>query len=561
MKSNICMLFNCNKKNICCNSIHWKYNILYGGGISKWKTLNHNGPLFSPEYIQHNIPILIKSVKYILSPLAEEYATLYAKYIGTAYTENIIFNDNFWNDFKQILSPEILNKIKYIDEIDFSQIYNYLVKKKQQSLLMTKEEKKQKKLEQEEYEKPYKYCVINGMTQSVGNYKIEPPGIFLGRGTHPKLGSIKRRLYPEDIIINISKDVPVPEPNIKNHKWKKVINDKSVVWLSSWKEQITNKNKYIFTSFESFFKAESDENKFDLARKLKSQIDTIRSDYEKQLYEGDLKAKQLATTLYLIDNLALRVGNSKDTKKSADTVGVTSLRVEHLTFLSENTIKLDFLGKDSIRYCNKVKVSSHIYENLKKFVENKSKNDKIFDLITPLILNKYLNSLLEGLTTKVWRTYNASIYFQNELNKIKPSDFKNMDKNEKINYLITIFNKANTVVAILCNHHKATKSSSDDIANKIDIQIDKLQIKKKKYSYDKKKVTSINNKIKILKLKKETKIKMSGVSLGTSKDNYIDPRIIFAFMQKYDIPYDKLIRKSSQKRFDWAASIKKDYIF
>ena len=54
---------------------------------------------------------------------------------------------------------------------------------------------------------------------------------------------------------------------------------------------------------------------------------------------------------------------------------------------------------------------------------------------------------------------------------------------------------------------------------------------------------------------------MSGVSLGTSKDNYIDPRIIFAFMQKYDIPYDKLIRKSSQKRFEWAAKIKKDYVF
>ena len=167
---------------------------------------------------------------------------------------------------------------------------------------MTKEEKRQKKLEQEEYEKPYKYCVINGMTQSVGNYKIEPPGIFLGRGTHPKLGSIKRRLYPEDIIINISKGIPVPEPNIKNHKWKKVINDTSVVWLSSWKEQITNKNKYIFTSFESFFKAESDENKFNLARNLKSHIDTIRSDYEKQLYEGDLKSKQMATTLYLIEN-------------------------------------------------------------------------------------------------------------------------------------------------------------------------------------------------------------------------------------------------------------------
>ena len=33
------------------------------------------------------------------------------------------------------------------------------------------------------------------------------------------------------------------------------------------------------------------------------------------------------------------------------------------------------------------------------------------------------------------------------------------------------------------------------------------------------------------------------------------------YCKKYDIPYDKLIRKSSQKRFEWAAKIKKDYVF
>ena len=37
----------------------------------------------------------------------------------------------------------------------------------------------------------------------VGNFRIEPPGIFLGRGCHPKAGKIKRRIYPEDITLNI----------------------------------------------------------------------------------------------------------------------------------------------------------------------------------------------------------------------------------------------------------------------------------------------------------------------------------------------------------------------
>jgi DNA topoisomerase-1 len=72
-----------------------------------------------------------------------------------------------------------------------------------------------------------------------------------------------------------------------------------------------------------------------LARELKKKAMTIRSNYTEQLQSTDMKIRQLATALYLIDHLALRVGTSKDTKKSADTVGVTSLRVEHIT-LSEN---------------------------------------------------------------------------------------------------------------------------------------------------------------------------------------------------------------------------------
>ena len=85
-------------------------------------------------------------------------------------------------------------------------------------------------------------------------------------------------------------------------------------------------------------------DKFDLARKLKRKVNTIRQTYLNELDNEDLKIKQLATALYFIDNLALRVGGKKDSKEQADTVGVTSLRVEHITFLENNTIKLDFLG-------------------------------------------------------------------------------------------------------------------------------------------------------------------------------------------------------------------------
>jgi DNA topoisomerase-1 len=37
----------------------------------------------------------------------------------------------------------------------------------------------------------------------VGNFRVEPPSLFRGRGEHPKMGKIKQRVYPRDITINI----------------------------------------------------------------------------------------------------------------------------------------------------------------------------------------------------------------------------------------------------------------------------------------------------------------------------------------------------------------------
>ena len=49
------------------------------------------------------------------------------------------------------------------------------------------------------------YCMMDGHKEKMGNFKIEPPGLFRGRGDHPKQGCLKRRVQAEDIIINCSK--------------------------------------------------------------------------------------------------------------------------------------------------------------------------------------------------------------------------------------------------------------------------------------------------------------------------------------------------------------------
>ena len=271
----------------------------------------------------------------------------------------------------------------------------------------------------------------------------------------------------------------------------------------------------------------------------------------------------MATALYLIDNLALRVGGNKDTKEEADTVGVTSLRVEHISLLDNNIIKLDFLGKDSVRYCKKVSISNQAYLNLKQFSDEKNKKNQIFDLITSSNINEYLSSFMEGLTAKVWRTYNASLLFQKEIDKIKEDKINDIDPNERLNYLIAMFNQANTAVALLCNHQKSGNSSIDNTLDKFDVRIKDLKKKKNKYTEKKNhaKARAVEVKIKSLKLKKDTKLKMKNVSLGTSKNNYIDPRIIFAFIKRFEIPPEKLFTKVLIKRFDWANKIEKDYKF
>ena len=70
-------------------------------------------------------------------------------------------------------------------------------------------------------------------------------------------------------------------------------------------------------------------------------IINIREINEKSLLSPDIKIRQIATALYFIDKLALRVGNEKG-EDASDTVGVTSLRKEHISLEDDFYIKFDF---------------------------------------------------------------------------------------------------------------------------------------------------------------------------------------------------------------------------
>lgn len=74
--------------------------------------------------------------------------------------------------------------------------------------------------------------------------------------------------------------------------------------------------------------------------------------------------------------LALRAGNEKEEGETADTVGCCSLRVEHIKLYpkmddQEYVVEFDFLGKDSIRYYNKIPVEKRVRHGRKRKKERR----------------------------------------------------------------------------------------------------------------------------------------------------------------------------------------------
>src|SRR5438105_13066999 len=109
--------------------------------------------------------------------------------------------------------------------------------------------------------------------------------------------------------------------------------------------------------------------KYDNAKKLRRKLSDIREFIEKNLHSPDVKVRKLATVSYLIDNLAMRVGDEKE-EDEADTVGASTLRVEHVKFLPQG-VEFDFLGKDIVRWNKTLKLYGYdrpICRNLTEFV-------------------------------------------------------------------------------------------------------------------------------------------------------------------------------------------------
>ncbi|XP_053601172.1 DNA topoisomerase I, mitochondrial isoform X2 [Plodia interpunctella] len=549
---------------------------------TKWKFLEHKGPLFAPPYepLPSNVKFRYDGKEVRLSQDAEEVAGFYARMLDHDYTTKDTFNNNFFADWRKVMTKEETKLITNLSKCDFKEMQAYFQSESEKNKNRSKEEKAALKAKNEEIQKEYGFCTIDGHKEKIGNFRIEPPGLFRGRGEHPKMGMLKKRVMPEDVLINCSKDSKVPKPPA-GHKWKEVRHDNTVTWLASWTENVQGQSKYVMLNPSSKLKGEKDWQKYETARKLHKCIDKIRDTYRNDWKAKEMRVRQRAVALYFIDRLALRAGNEKDDDQ-ADTVGCCSLRVEHIELHKEKdgqdfVVVFDFLGKDSIRYYNEVAVEKRVFKNLELFMENKKDSDDLFDRLNTQTLNEHLKELMPGLTAKVFRTYNASITLQRQLDELTDAKVSIPEK-------ILAYNRANRAVAVLCNHQRAVpkghSKSMEALKEKIQAKRDQVDeaehdlrdatkaakrgSAKEKIICDKKKkaLERLKEQLKKLELQETDRDENKTIALGTSKLNYLDPRISVAWCKKHGVPIEKIYNKTQRDKFRWAIDMAgPEYVF
>ncbi|KDO34473.1 hypothetical protein SPRG_00537 [Saprolegnia parasitica CBS 223.65] len=570
----------------------------------QWRTLEHNGVMFPPSYEPHGVPLYYDNQPVELTPAQEEIASFYAAMpldgpqLGNPKTSEM-FTKNFFADFKEALGKG--HVVKSMAKCNFDLIRKHLDEQREKKRERTKEEKAPEKAKRETELFNYGFAIVDGHLEKVGNFRIEPPNLFRGRGEHPKTGTLKKAVMPEEVTINCGIEDRVPVCPMPGHAWKEVIHRDTVSWLAYWNENVMGGIKYVWLAASSSFKGKADMEKYEKARRLKKFITKIRKDYTEGLKAKDMFTRQRSTAMWVIDVLALRVGNEKG-EDEADTVGCCSLRVEHASFSDDNCeLTLSFLGKDSMPYNNTIRLAEYgsvgelVYRNVKSFCAKKQKQQDIFDELSVTELNKHLSSLMPGLSAKVFRTFNASVTLEKELPHILSGD--------DVAVKVVAYNDANRKVAILCNHQRTVPKNHDTAVEKMVGQLDqmkdqlkeleemKLLLKKNKtkqiqikteepdddaeakkaqaHRFSKvptadqvdKKIDSWKKKIKALDLRLRDKNDNKEVALGTSKINYMDPRITVAWAKRNEVPIAGVFPRALREKFVWSMDVDANWTF
>ncbi len=351
-------------------------------------------------------------------------------------------------------------------------------------------------------------------------------------------GHWKPRILEDDITLNMDESASPP-----SGKWK-IIHSPDCMWIACWTDKLSDKVKYVWLHDSSSIRQARDKSKYDKAVDLEKTIDTVRNFISKSMSSKDMKIRRIATACFLIDRLTMRVGDEKD-EDEADTVGASTLRVEHLKF-RDNAVDFDFYGKDYVRWQKTLEVDPKdrvAIENLKQFTKGKNPEELIFDGVTSRHVNEFLSEAAPGVTAKVFRTYHATSVVKSYLKKHGKFE-KGTPEFDKL-YQAKL---ANLEAAVRCNHKRTPPKTFEQSLQKKEDKLKDLQQEVGKTDKQKarlaQRVEKLTRQVELTKMTRD-------YNLNTSLRNYIDPRVYKSWADRVGLDWKLLYTSTLRRKMAW----------
>ncbi|MGD0643982.1 MAG: hypothetical protein ABSA75_03660 [Candidatus Bathyarchaeia archaeon] len=530
------------------------------------KSLKHNG-IFVPIYDYKGFSVKIQDQMVKLSPKSEQMAVAWVrKSLSTVSPPDDIFKNNFMKEFigqlkKENASTSFLDAFcsKYLtsidhhsetlnngkqpsaEEIDFTQVANFIAQEKAKKEALAKELKKQqaeeRKAKRLEFKEKYGYAEVDGQKLEIANWTSEPSCLFAGRGDHPQRGKWKDGPNEGDIILNLPPEAPVPQGH-----WKGVVWEPDKMYVAKWEDKLTGKIKYVWFSDTAFLKQNREKEKFQKAETLGKQIKTIEQHILRNLNDKDDSRRKVATVSWLILVPNMRVGDEKDPDE-ADTVGAITLRAEHIK-IDGDIIHFDFLGKDSVRWIKNVKAPPEVIRNIQNYIQ--TSKEYLFEGVDSKKVSRFLSEKMPKLTAKVFRTWRCTKTVREELEK---SGVVKEDPEYKKAYAAKM---ANYKVAEVANHKRKIPPTFDQRLAKKEENLKALQSQLEVKKAAGKKTESLEARIEKANLDLELTKLTKEYNLGTSLKSYIDPTAYVKWAKKVKFDIEKFYPKTLRNKFSWA---------
>jgi DNA topoisomerase-1 len=346
--------------------------------------------------------------------------------------------------------------------------------------------------------------------------------------------------------LNLAEDAPRPEG-----AWAGIIHDQDSMWLAKWVDKLTTDTKYVWLSEASLLRRKRDKEKYDLAARLQDRIERVRKLILKGMRSRDERERKTASVCFLIDKLAMRVGDEKD-EDEADTVGASTLRVEHVK-IQDHQIHFDFLGKDSVRWqkiiaLNKDGEDEIALRNFRSFIQGKGHGDLLFDGINSSAVNRFLSKGMRGLTAKVFRTYEATTTVRQYLQRQGQ-----LDGEGSLHLKLYHAKMANLEAAIRCNHKRTPPKNWVESLSKKEEVLKRLLASETRTP---RQTEALKERIEKTHLSLDLAKATKDYNVGTSLKNYVDPRVYKSWADHVGLDWKLLYTKSLQKKFGWVERLR-----